>query len=76
MADVRKDHQRLQENLRLLQKVHTAARLTEVLGISEKTWQNRMKAPWKHFSYDDFRMLSKYCRVDFSQLLDGTLTIR
>jgi hypothetical protein len=33
MTDIKRDHQRLLDNLKLLQKLHTKARLCEVLGI-------------------------------------------
>lgn len=75
MTDIKRDHQRLLDNLKLLQKLHTKARLCEVLGISSATWTNRMKQPWRTFSYDDFRAISKYCKVDLSQLLEGTLKV-
>lgn len=75
-ADRRKDHQRLLANLKLLQKLYTKARLCELLGISAATWTNRMKEPWRSFSYDDFRAISIYCKVDFTQLMEGTLQIR
>jgi hypothetical protein len=35
-----------------------------------------MKEPWKQFGLDDFRLLSKYCRVDFVQLVDGEIKLR
>ena len=34
-----------------------------------------MKEPWKAFSYDDFKLLAKYCKVDFVKLMDGELKI-
>jgi hypothetical protein len=75
MNDIKQDHQRLLANLKLLQKLHTKARLCELLGISSATWTNRMKQPWRTFSYDDFRAISKYCKIDLSQLIEGTLKI-
>ncbi len=75
MTDIQRDHKRLLENLRLLQTIFTAAALAEVLGVSKNTWSNRMKEPWKAFSYDDFKMLAKYCKVDFVKLMDGELKI-
>lgn len=75
-TDLRKDHERLKENLRLLQKMFSAAKLSEVLGISKSSWHNRMKEPWKYFSYDDFRLMAKYCRIEFTQLIDGEIKLR
>ena len=75
MTDIKRDHQRLLDNLKLLQKLHTKARLCEVLGISSATWTNRMKQPWRSFSYDDFKAISRYCKVDMSQLIEGTLKV-
>ena len=76
MNDVRKDHQRLLNNLRLIQRNYTVAELSELLGISINTWTNRMKEPWRLFSYDDLRLIARYCHVDFVQLVDGELRIR
>lgn len=75
-TDLRKDHKRLQDNLRLLVSIHTAAKLSKVLNVSLKTWHNRMKEPWKYFSFDDFWLLSRYCRISFTDLLDGEIKIR
>ena len=74
--DVRKDHTRLLNNLKLLQKSHSVEELAKLLGVSKNTWTNRMKQPWKKFSYDDFRALAKYCRIDFIQLMEGELRIK
>lgn len=73
---IKRDHERLLENLRLLQKNYTVAALCEALGISKGTWTNRMREPWKQFSYDDFKALSWYCKIDFVQLVDGKLSIK
>lgn len=76
MADIKKDHARLLCNLQTLQKAYTVKRLSGFLGISEGTWHYRMKEPWKLFGYDDFKTLSKFCKVDLMQLLEGSLTIK
>lgn len=76
MTDIQRDHKRLLENLRTIQKIFSAAKLAEVLGISKNTWTNRMREPWRAFSYDDFKALAQYCRVDFIQLVNGELKIR
>ena len=74
--DIRTDHENLLTNLKLLQKLHTAQALADLLGISKATWTNRMKEPWKQFGLDDFRLLSKYCRVDFVELVNGRLRLK
>lgn len=71
-----KDHQRLKGNLELIQKNFTVAELSVVLDISINTWTNRMKEPWRKFSYDDLRAIAQYCRIDFVQLVNGELRIR
>lgn len=73
---IRTDHENLLTNLKLLQKMHTAQALADLLGISKVTWTNRMKEPWKQFGLDDFRLLSKYCRVDFVELVNGRLRLK
>lgn len=75
-AERQKDHQRLFNNLKLIQRNYTVAELSELLGISINTWTNRMKEPWRLFSYDDLRLIARYCHVDFVQLVDGELKIR
>ena len=70
-----KDHQRLKRNLELIQNSYTVAELSVVLDISANTWTNRMKEPWKRFSYDDLRTIAHYCRIDFIKLVDGELRI-
>lgn len=76
MQQVQRDHVRLLDNLKTLQKIYTAKELSKFLGISEGTWRNRMKEPWRLFCYDDFKLLSKFCRVDLMQLLEGELKVR
>lgn len=75
-AERQKDHQRLFNNLKLIQRNYTVAELSKLLGISINTWTNRMKEPWRLFSYDDLRAIAHYCRIDFIQLVDGELKIR
>jgi hypothetical protein len=75
-AERQKDHQRLFNNLKLIQRNYTVAELSELLGISINTWTNRMKEPWRLFSYDDLRSIARYCHIDFVQLVDGELRIR
>ena len=74
--EIRNDHQRLLANLRLLQKIHSSNALAKAVGIARATWFNRMKEPWRQFSYDDLKQIASFCRVDFAQLLTGTITIR
>lgn len=75
-AAERQDHQRLLNNLKLIQKSYSVSELSELLGISINTWTNRMREPWRLFSYDDFRAISRYCKIEFMQLVDGELKIR
>lgn len=70
------DHQRLMSNLKLIQKNFTVAELSALLGVSINTWTNRMKEPWRKFSYSDLRAIAQYCHIDFIQLIDGELKIR
>ena len=44
-AERQKDHQRLMNNLRLIQKNYSISELSELLGISKPTWIARMKSP-------------------------------
>ena len=76
LTERQKDHARLLNNLKLIQKNHSVEELSKLLGVSKNTWTNRMKQPWKMFSYDDFRAISRYCKVEFSQLMEGELKIR
>lgn len=75
MKEIVKDHARLQNNLNLLQRIYSVSELAELLGISTNAWRRRLAEPWRLFSYDDFRSISRYCKIDFLQLVDGTLEI-
>ena len=74
--DMRKDHQRLLDNLRLIQKNYTVKERADVIGVSKPTWIARMKEPWRLFSYDDFRLIATYCGIDFAQIVDGTIRLK
>lgn len=74
--DVQKDHVRLANNLKLLQRYHSVEELSSLLGVSRNTWTNRMKEPWRLFCYDDFKAIARYCRVDFIELIEGELRVR
>lgn len=73
--DVRKDHQRLLHNLRLIQKNFGCKELCSLLGISKNTWINRMKEPWARLSYDNLRSIARYTGIDFIQLVDGEIKL-
>lgn len=73
--DTRKDHRRLLKNLEFLQRLHTAKALALCIGVNPTTWGRKMKEPWRTLSYDDLRMISKYCGVDFVKLVEGELSI-
>lgn len=76
MKDVRKDHARLLKNLVFLQQLYTAKALALCIGVNPTTWGRKMKEPWRAFSYDDFVLISQYCRIDFATLICGELKIR
>lgn len=57
-AERQKDHQRLLNNLKLIQKNYNVSELSDLLGISKPTWIAKMKEPWRKFSYDEFYLIS------------------
>ena len=73
--DVRKDHQRLLHNLRLIQKNFGCKELCSLLGISKSTWISHMKEPWARFSYENLRSIARNTKIDFVQLVDGELKL-
>lgn len=75
-AERQKDHLRLLNNLKLIQKSYNVSELSELLGISKPTWIAKMKEPWRKFSYDEFYLIAQYCRIDLMQLISGELKIR
>jgi len=75
-AERQKDHQRLLNNLKLIQKSYNVSELSDLLGISKPTWIAKMKEPWRRFSYDEFYLIAQYCRIDLMQLISGELKIR
>lgn len=74
--NLKKEHTRLLSNLQQLQKLYGVKELARALEITDRTWSNRMKEPWKLFSFDDFALIASYCKVDFETLVSGTLTMR
>lgn len=74
--DMRKDHQRLLDNLRLIQKNYTVQELADTIGVSKTTWIARMKEPWRLFSYDDFRLIATFCGINFTEILDGKIRLK
>lgn len=75
MKDVRKDHERLLKNLKLLQKLYSAQELMNACGIKRATWFNKMREPWRQFSYDEFRAIAIYCGVSLETLLEGDVRV-
>jgi hypothetical protein len=75
-AERQKDHLRLLNNLKLIQKSYNISELSDLLGISRPTWIAKMKEPWRRFSYDEFYLIAQYCRIDLMQLISGELKIR
>ena len=75
-SERQKDHQRLLNNLKLIQKSYNVSELSELLGISKPTWIAKMKEPWRRFSYDEFYLIAQYCRIELMQLISGELKIR
>lgn len=75
-AERQKDHLRLLNNLKLIQKSYNVSELSDLLGISKPTWIAKMKEPWRKFSYDEFYLIAQYCRIDLMQLISGELKIR
>lgn len=73
--EIRKDHKRLLDNMVKLQKLYSAKALTELIGVTKTTWTSKMKEPWKRFSYDEFRMISRYCDISFTDLMEGVLKL-
>ena len=73
--DVRKDHKRLLNNMIILQKIFTTKALAAAIGIERSTFSKRMKEPWRTFSYDDFRSIAKFCKVDFTKLMEGEINV-
>lgn len=75
-AERQKDHLRLLNNLKLIQKSYNVSELSDLLGISKPTWIAKMKESWRKFSYDEFYLIAQYCRIDLMQLISGELKIR
>lgn len=74
--ELQQDHRRLLNNLKLLQTQYSATTLSEIIGVSRATWFNRMKEPWRSFCYDDFKAISRHCKIDVIQIIDGELKIK
>ena len=75
-SERQKDHQRLMNNLKLIQKSYGVSALSDLLEVSKPTWTAKMKEPWRRFSYDEFYLIAQYCRIDLMHLISGELKIR
>ena len=73
--EIKRDHERLLRNLKALQKMNGVDALSSAIGASKATWHNRMKEPWRLFSYDDLRAIAACCRVDFDALTSGYINL-
>lgn len=70
-----RDHRRLLSNLKMLQRLYTSAALIDACGIPRATYYYKMREPWKHFSYDEFKAIAKYCNISLDTLLEGELKL-
>ena len=75
MNDVRKDHKRLLTNLKMLQRLYGASALMDICGLPKSTYYYKMQEPWRHFSYDEFRAIARYCGISLETLLEGELKL-
>ena len=71
---LRADYNHLKRNLRKIEKSLTAIRLCELLGISRKTWYNRLKKP-ENLTYGELRAISRVSGVDFDILVSGEVKL-
>lgn len=74
--EIQRDHKRLYDNLRLLQKLYGKDAICYETGIPQSTWTYRMREPWRLFSYDDFKAIARACKVDFITLVSGNLKVK
>ncbi len=73
--EIKDDHRRLKANLNLCQKVLGRIALCNAIDVTPSTWTNRMKEPWKKFSYDDFRLIAQASGIAIEVLLFGTVKL-
>lgn len=71
--EIQANHRKLLMNLRLLQKIHSAKTMSEIVGVQQSTWYNYMKEPWKRLTFDNLMSIASFCKVNFVKLTTGDL---
>lgn len=71
---LRKDYDRLQKNLEIIERNFTKIQLCAPLGISRKTWNRRIKNP-ENLTYRELRTISRVSGVDFDNLVSGEVKL-
>lgn len=75
MTDIQKEHKRLLKNLKLIVSQTTYEEIALLLGVTPKTICQRMKEPWRLFSFDDYWLICTHYKVDFSRFMTEELRI-
>lgn len=61
-------------NLKLIQKVYGAWKMSCILGITERTWFRRMLNPYG-FSVEELIKIADFCEITLEELLFKELVI-
>jgi hypothetical protein len=75
MKSIQKEHMRLLNNLKLIASQTTYEEIAALLGVTQKTICQRMKEPWRLFSFDDYWLICEHYKVDFNRFMTEELHI-
>ena len=75
LTEKQKDCSRLKENLKLLKGNRSCEEMGVIIGISQWTFQNRLKNP-ESLTYEEIKRLCDYFHIDIAAFCSGTLKIQ
>ena len=75
MTEAQKDHNRLLENLRLIESGRSSREMAAILNISAPTYCRKRKYP-ELLTYAEIKALCRNARVRIADYTDGVLTLK
>lgn len=75
MTEAQKDHNRLVNNLKLIESGRTSREMAAILNISAPTYCRKRKYP-ELLTYAEIKALCRNARVRIADYTDGVLTLK
>ena len=74
LTEKQKDHDRLIDNLRLIQGRRSNEDMATILGVSRSTYIRKVKQP-ESLTYQEIKRLCDFTRVDIASFVSGKLRV-